>query len=79
MIEQEFQKWFEEQQKLGLIDLKMSIIPGKGVNREKIQQEILNAEAAIQAGKLRSPLGCDVFCDDDEIPEVLTVINRSRL
>jgi len=49
-----FDKWFAEQLTSGLVDIKFAIVPGKGVSREAVQDEILAAEAAISSGFFRS-------------------------
>ncbi len=49
-----FDKWFAEQIASGLTDIKFAIVPGKGISREAVQDEILAAETAISAGFFRS-------------------------
>lgn len=49
-----FEKWFATQIDKGLVDIKLSINPGKGITNEAVQEEILAAEAAIAVGFLRN-------------------------
>lgn len=59
---EEFEKWFKEQQDKGLVDLKLSVLPvgelseeDKARFREHVQNEVLKAERAITEGRLGQP------------------------
>lgn len=71
-----FKTWFETQQEHGLVDIKFAVMAGKGVTSTAIQNELLAAEAMINAGYVRKtpPYATSV------IPtEVLKVIEAARL
>lgn len=71
-----FQTWFEEQQGCGLVDIKFAVTAGKGVSSTAIKNELLAAEAMINAGYVKKtpPYATSV------IPaEVLRVIEAARL
>lgn len=45
--------WFAQEESEGLVDIKLAVVPGKGISHEKISQEIIAAELAIKGGILR--------------------------
>lgn len=49
-----FDSWLQGQLDKGLVDIKFAILPGKGVCSDAVQDELLAAEAAIEAGFLKS-------------------------
>lgn len=48
-----FDAWLSKQFAEGLVDIKFAILAGKGVSVEAIQDELLAAEASIEAGFLK--------------------------
>ncbi|QDJ35816.1 hypothetical protein CBR67_03650 [Bordetella hinzii] len=48
-----FEKWLSDQLTKGLVDIKFAILPGKSVSSEAVQDELIAAEAAIEAGFLK--------------------------
>lgn len=70
-----FDKWFAEQLASGLVDIKFAIVPGKGISREAVQDEILSAEAAISANLFRSaPMATSM-----NRPEVQEILNSAAI
>ena len=70
-----FENWFADQVNNGLVDIRLSVIPGKGMTSEAIKNELLACEAAIDAGRVREfPLYATVIPDD-----VMAVILDSRI
>lgn len=71
-----FQAWFECQRERGLVDIKFAVTAGKGVTSTAIKNELLAAEAMINAGYVRKtpPHATSVIP-----PEVLSVIESARL
>ena len=49
-----FDTWLNDQLGKGLVDIKFAILPGKGVSSEAVQDELLAAEASIEAGFLKA-------------------------
>lgn len=45
-----FDTWFANQLEKGLVDIKFAISPGKAVSSAAVQDELLQAEASVQAG-----------------------------
>lgn len=68
-------KWFEQQQEKGLVDIKLSITPGKGITAGKVVDELLAAEAAIQAGHFRAP----PVATSDVPAEINAILAQSKL
>lgn len=49
-----FDTWLSGQLDKGLVDIKFAILPGKGVSSDAVKDELLAAEAAIEAGFLKA-------------------------
>lgn len=49
-----FETWLAKEFEHGLVDIKFAVVPGKGVSVEAVQNEVLAAEAAIQAGYFKA-------------------------
>ena len=58
-----FDSWLDEQFAVGLVDIKMSISPGRGITGQKVQDELLAAEAMVssEAPKATSFVPTDVM------------------
>ena len=71
-----FENWFADQVNNGLVDIRLSVIPGKGMTSEAIKNELLACEAAIDAGRVREfpPYAITMIPDD-----VMAVILDSRI
>lgn len=71
-----FENWFVSQQKKGLIDIKFAVTPGKGVTSAAIKNELLAAEAMIDAGYVKefAPRATSVIPQ-----EVMNVITAARI
>lgn len=49
-----FDTWLTKQIELGLADIKVCVIAGKGISVQAIQTEMLAAESAIETGGVRA-------------------------
>lgn len=49
-----FETWAANELQKGLVDIKFAVIPGKGINIEAVQEELIASEALISAGSLRA-------------------------
>ena len=49
-----FDTWLSGQLGKGLVDIKFAILPGKGVSSDAVKDELLAAEASIEAGFLKA-------------------------
>ena len=73
----DFENWFAKEQSEGLVDFGLSIIPSEGISAEKVQQAILESEAAISAEKFRSPPAGPAF--DDTPEEIKSILQNTRI
>ena len=64
--------WFAHETAQGLVDIKLAVVPGKGISHEKIGQEIIAAECAINGKFLR-----DSPSAKSSIPQEIMAIFKS--
>lgn len=65
--------WFEQETAKGLVDIKLAVVPGKGISHEKIGQEIIAAELALDKKVLRDAPGAKSSIPEDIISFFKTV------
>lgn len=71
-----FENWFEDQVNRGLVDIKLTVTPRRGMTNEAVKNELLVSESMIDAGYVREfpPHATSV------IPrEVMEVIRAARI
>ena len=64
--------WFAQETAKGLVDIKLAVIPGKGISQEKIGQEIVAAELAIANKVVR-----DTPSAKSSIPEEIMAVFKT--
>lgn len=69
-----FESWFEEQKKLGLIDIKLAVSAGRDVSVRAVQQELLNSEALLRSGMHE----CLPVATSFVYPKIKTLIESAR-
>jgi hypothetical protein len=64
--------WFAQETAKGLVDIKLAVVPGKGISHEKVGQEIIAAELAIDRGFTR-----DAPSAKSSIPEEIMAVFKT--
>ena len=64
--------WFTQETAKGLVDIKLAVVPGKGISHEKIAQEIIAAELAIRSKVVR-----DAPSAKSSIPEEIMAVFKT--